>query len=501
MSLLQTRNEKMRRAIQKHFKLFFKADPPERYGKKYIYGQHTLGLIDICQKAFNDLKNGISSYIIINIPYRHGKSDVISRRFPPWVLINNPRLQIMEGCATAGLAQTMSFDARKCFERICHKYNTGNERDFNRATSWRTIQGGGMYASGVGGTVVGMGADVCIIDDYLRNRRDADSEVIRNKIWEGFNDDFMTRLAPVHIVFIVSTRWHEDDLVGRILDRNNPEHENYDKDFNKFTLIKFPAQNEDGSFLFPERFSEKYYRASKASLGTYSWNAMAQQDPKPRSGNILKAERCKIVEKIEIIEEMDWHLGIDLAHSEATGKGDPDYTAVTMACFYEGKIYVKAVWRFRETALERDNKIINIVRTVMGMDEFTDLIVEQVGASKDAFMYIKRQLEDHIMVRKYINKWGKGQHASIMEPIFELGNVILEKGDWNMGWINELKAFPSGTHDDQMDSLFIAINKEMLQNNYRFSIDKDNENTENEDSQESNFKEEESEAEDLDVYF
>lgn len=473
--------------MQKHFKLFFKATEPERYGQPYKYGRHTLGLINTCQEAYEKFKQGISSYIMVNLPARHGKSDIISRRFPPWVLINNPSLQIMEGCATASLSSKMSYDARKCFENYSHLYGTKNEKDFNTKTSWITIQGGGMHASGLGGTVVGHGADILIIDDNLKNRREAESQLIRDRVWESFQSDFMTRLAPVHIVIIVSTRWHEDDLEGRILDKNNPESDQYNKDFPVFERLVYPAQNEDGTFLFPERFENSYYIANKNFLGTYGWQSQAMQEPTGRVGNILKAERCKTVDKIEMLEDMDWHLGVDLAHSDSSSKGDPDYTVITLACFYERKIYVKAVWRMRETALERDKKILNIISLA---PKYTDLIIEQVGAGKDAYMYIKRQLEDYIMVRKYINKSGKMSHASAMEPIFELGNVIIEKGDWNHGWINELKSFPSGKHDDQMDSLYIAINREMKRNKYHNYIDDKEVNTHNEETEGTGLQEE-----------
>jgi hypothetical protein len=465
--------------MKSDFETFFRATEPERYGNPYIYGTHTLGLIDVCQKAFNKLQNGISSYIIVNIPYRHGKSDVISRRFPVWALLNNPRLQIMEGCATGDLAKEMSYDARKCFERHCSLYNTKNEKDFNTATSWRTINGGGMFGSGLGGTVVGKGADICIVDDYYRNRADADSELIRNKVREGFTNDFMTRLAPVHIVLIVSTRWHEADLCGWILDKNNPDHEEHDSSFPVFEHLKYQAQNDDGSFLFPERFKDEYYNYQKSTLGEYGWNALAQQDPRPRQGNILKAERCKIVDKIEMNADMEWHLGIDLAHSDE-GKGDPDYTVITLACFFEGKIYVKSVWRFRKSVLERDIKIKSIVSS---LPEFVDMIIEQAGASKDAFLSLRNEFEEFLMVRRYINRLGKLGHATKLEPIFELGNVILEKADWNMGWINELKAVPGGKHDDQMDSLYIAISREIVLNKYMFTLDegkKEEQNTQEE---------------------
>lgn len=477
MTLRELKEEQLIRKMQKSFRTFFNTTEPEAFKEEYKYGIHTNALIDISQQAYDRFLQGISSYIMINITAQHGKSDVISRRFPPWILINNPKLKIMEGCATGDLAIEMSYDARKCFEGVCSLYGTGNKKDFNKVSSWKTNEGGGMIAAGLQGNVVGRGAHICIIDDYIRNRADAESQLIRDKIWRSFQSDFMTRLAPVHIVIIVATRWHEDDLCGRIQDLNNPDHDNYNATYPLFDVVKFPAENPDGTFLFPERYPDSYYVAQKNFLGPYGWQSQAMQEPRARVGNILKAENCKIVDEIKHQEGMRWHFGIDLAHSEVGLSGDPDFTVITLACFFKGTIYVKSVLRIRETALKRDELIRN---TVSLKPPGTDLWIEQVGASKDAFIYIAKQLKGFLTVRPYKNRWGKHVHASILEPIFELGNVILERGDWNISWINELKTFPGGKHDDQLDSLFIAINREMLRNNYRNYIDKDKVNTHNE---------------------
>lgn len=486
MTLRELKEEQLARLMQKSFRKFFKATEPERYGETYKYGIHTNALIDICQSSYEKFKQGISSYIIVNITAQHGKSDVISRRFPPWILINNPRLRVMEGCATSDLATEMSHDSRKCFESLCSVYGTGNQKDFNKVQSWRTIQDGGLMASGLQGTVVGRGADICIIDDYIRNRANAESQLIRDKIWTSFQSDFMPRLAPVHIVIIVATRWHEDDLCGRIKDLNDPTHDDYNATYPFFEVIKFPAQKEDGTFLFPERYSNAFYLANKNFLGPYGWQSQAMQEPKARVGNILKAENCTKVKEIETQDGMYWHWGIDLAHSEVGSKGDPDWTVLTLASFFKGKIYVKRVLRMRKTALERDELIKNAVSI---KPPNADLRVEVVGASKDAFIYIRKQLQGFLTVMPYKNRLGKQGHASILEPIFELGDVILEEGDWNDRWIDEFKTFPGGKHDDQVDSLFIAINKEILKNNYRNYIDKDKVNThDKEDEQKINFE-------------
>jgi len=476
MTLRESKEEQLVRKMKKSFRTFFKTTEPKPDGDVYLYGVHTNALIDICQQASDRFSQGISSYIMVNITAQHGKSDIVSRRFPPWILINNPNLKIMEGCATGDLGIEMSHDARKCFESVCSLYGTANQKDFNKVSSWKTNEGGGMIAAGLQGTVVGRGAHVCIIDDYIRNRADAESELKRNKIWDSFQSDFMTRLAPVHIVIIVATRWHEDDLCGRIQDRNDPSHDDYNKNYPVFEVVKFPAQNEDGTFLFSERYPDSFYLANKHFLGPYGWQSQAMQEPRGRVGNILKAERCTIVPEIITQDGMYWHWGIDLAHSEAGHKSDPDWTVLTLASFFKGKIYVKRVLRMRKTALDRDETIKNAVSI---KPPNADLRVEVVGASKDAFIYIRKQLQGFLTVRPYKNRLGKQGHASILEPIFELGDVIIEEGNWNDRWIKEFKAFPGGKHDDQVDSLFIAINKEILKNNYRNYIDIEKVNTHN----------------------
>ena len=110
--------------------------------------------------------------------------------------------------------------------------------------------------------ITGKGAHVLIVDDYCRNREEAESIVMREKVWDSFRNDLWTRLAPAHAVVICATRWHEDDLVGRI-EREQAR----DPNFPKFRKLLFPAQAEDGAWLFSQRFPPEWYHTQKAAVG------------------------------------------------------------------------------------------------------------------------------------------------------------------------------------------------------------------------------------------
>ena len=229
------------------FQQFFAAFPP---APNYLFGRHTAALAGILQAATEAVERGGTFRAVISMPPRHGKSDQAARRFPPWHLLRNPDQEVILATYSADLSEYMSRDARRCFAEAAPKYGLRLSDDMNQVGAW-TIHGhrGGMYAMGLGGTITGKGAHVLVIDDYCKNREEAESEPIRAKIWDSFRSDLMTRLAPAHAVIIVATRWHEDDLAARIFTEMER-----DANFPRFQRINFPAQAADGSFLFPERF-------------------------------------------------------------------------------------------------------------------------------------------------------------------------------------------------------------------------------------------------------
>jgi predicted phage terminase large subunit-like protein len=311
-----------------------------------------------------------------------------------------------------------------------------------------------MYAAGIGGTITGRGADVLIIGDYLKNREEAESELMRDKVWDSFQSDLMTRLAPVHAVIIVANRWHVDDLCGRIEAKNNQKSEQYDPDFPVFSIIRFPAQKQmTGEWLFPERFSDEWYRAERAVMGEYAWAAQALQDPQPRQGNLLRIDNVKIAH--ELPDGLYWQWGWDIASTEKERmKPDPDYTVGTLAAFHDDTLYVADVRRGRWGAVERDRRIVQAALT----SEASRVNIEAVGGYKDAALRIKGELSGRAVVSAITWKAGQDKVARVahFEPLFEAGKIVLRQADWNAPWLAEFGAFPAGKHDDQVDSLVVA---------------------------------------------
>jgi len=263
----------------------------------------------------------------------------------------------------------------------------------------------------------------------------------------------MTRLAPVHIVIILATRWHEDDIGGRII-KSMETVEN----FPQFDIVRMPAQDEaTGEYLFPERFPDSWYETQKASVGTYGWSALYQNAPTARHGNLFRVDNIKIVDRLP--KGLKYRRGWDLASSEKERmKDDPDFTSGAKTSFDPDKriVYVKDIVKCQSEAPERDAMMeATAIRDGGGVYQ----IVEQVAGYKDTVTRFSKTLSGKSIVESYKPVGDKVVRASPLEPIIDAGNFIMERGEWNEAFINELRAFPNGGHDDQVDSVVISLGK------------------------------------------
>jgi predicted phage terminase large subunit-like protein len=436
-------------SIRENFGSFFAMYEPE---KPYVYGRHTHALIRECQLATEAVERGECYYVIVNVPPRHGKSDVFSRRFSPWYLGGHPDHEIILASYSAELALELSIDGLNCFRQTAPLFNLKPGRQ--KANFW-TVQDhkGKVNAVGLGGSITGKGAHVFIIDDYLKNRQEAESQAIRDHQWDSFKSDLWTRRAPVHAFIIVATRWHVDDLAGRIIEEHakNP-------DFPKFKVVRFPAQNADGSYLFTERFPKAYYESQKA-LGVYAWQSLFQNDPAPRQGNLLRADLTNWISERELPAGLQWRRGWDLASTEKERmKDDPDYTVGTLAAFdaKTRRLYLRDVARGQWSALKRDSRMEDAAKADVARG-CARVNIEAVGGYVDTYNRVRSNLRGIAVVRKVQPEHDKVSRASVLEPIFEAGNVYAVKGAWKEEWEKEFLAFPSGKHDDQVDSLVVAV--------------------------------------------
>lgn len=449
------------RAREVTFKDFFTDHPPAR---PYVWGRHTHAICAEIQEAVETIERGGTYYAIISVPPRHGKSDQASRRAGPWFLLRNPDCEVILATYAAEISEGFSREARRCFTEAAPAYGVRLSADLNQVGAW-AIDGhkGAFYAVGLGGAITGRGASLMIVDDYCKGREEAESEIIRDRVWDSFRNDLMTRRAPAHAVIIVATRWHEDDLVGRILSQMEK-----DADFPKFRLVNFPAGSDDDGWLFPERFKPEWYRSTRAVLGTYGWESLYQGNPKPRGGGLLRADLVRVVPedawpfdlgtglpRVKGQATVRWARGWDLASTAKERiKDSPDYTVGTNAGFDGRILWVRDVVRGQWTAPKRDSRIEDCARRD---GPRVPVRIETVAGYKDTAENMKERLRGIAKVTVKVPNTDKVTRASILEPLFEAGCVCVLDAPWNKEWIDELNAFPRVKHDDQVDSLVNTV--------------------------------------------
>lgn len=228
--------------------------------------------------------------LAIFIPPRHGKSQSVSRLYPAWFLGRNPDKMVILAGYGADLVHKHSRVARNIVLSADYQniFPTVRVADDSAARHSWSIAGrdGGMEAMGIDGGVTGKGAHVLIIDDAHKNRAEAESKTKRDAVWKAYADDFYTRLEPAAAVVLIMTRWHQDDLAGRLLENEGAE----------WHVIRLPALAEEGDpldrslgeALWPERYPIESLMDRRATLGAYSFSALYQQSPTNREGSLFK---------------------------------------------------------------------------------------------------------------------------------------------------------------------------------------------------------------------
>jgi phage terminase large subunit-like protein len=246
----------------------------------------------------------------VSVPPRHGKTELLLHAMP-WWLSRHPEQTVAYISYSGGLAFTKSKRALD----LAHRAGIILRRDIAKASEWRTPSDGGVISTGIGGPLTGHGANLLIIDDPVKNREEAESVVIRERNWEWFTSTALTRVEPGGSVIVVHTRWHEDDLIGRLkLDRDN-----------HWEIINLPAVQEDGGALWPERWSKKQLDVKKREVGEYDWSSLFMGSPRPKGGRMFS-------EPIEYDKP-------DLLNAKllitcdpaATSKTHSDYSAIVVA--------------------------------------------------------------------------------------------------------------------------------------------------------------------------
>ena len=433
----------------------------------FLVGYHTRTICRRVDGAIEDFRNGKSTFLMIKCVYRHGKSDMVSRFLPPHFLGEFPDHEVVVAGYSSSLTDSFSKFARNLMrsEQYGELYpGVKLSKEDQSVDSWGIEKRlGKTWWVGLGGSITGKGGSLILIDDFFKGREEAESEVIRDKVWESFSNDIMTRRAPVAIVIVLATPWHCDDLFGRIKKKMDE-----DENFPKFEELKFPARDEkyvavNGTpYLFPERFDEQWYEGQFATLGPYASAALLQCDPVVRHGNLFKIDNIKYYDTLP--EHVRLTRGWDLASSEKQRvKDDPDYTAsIRLGVQWQAQggdlqplpvLYIDDFTIDRLAAPERDRKIKRIAMA----DGNVEIGIESYGPYKDAYKNLQDALWGLRKVTKVQLPGDKVTRAEALEPAFEAGNVYMRKASWNAELLRYLAEFPGGAHDDPVDALVTAF--------------------------------------------
>jgi len=418
----------------------------------YEVGQHTRLLFD----KLNAVERGEIKRLMVFMPPRHGKSMATSELFPAWFLGRNPKKQVVVASYAASLAQSFGRKVRNLFaspEFGALFPGVGLAADSAAKDNWHTNLGGVFTSVGIGGGLTGKGADIAIIDDPVKDMQDADSETIRETTWDWYRSVLRTRLMPGGAIVVVLTRWHQDDLAGRLLADMDAGHGE------KWEVISLPAiadSNDDalgrsiGDPLWPARFPlSELLPIKTADAGGRTWSALYQQKPTPGDGTLFKTAMLGVVPGAptggSVVRR--W----DLAATRQIGARDPDWTVgVKMLKTDDGRYFVLDVVRLRGDPAEVEAAIMNTaaqdgygVRIVIPQDP------GQAGVAQA--QYLVRRLSGYTV--EAVRETGdKATRAAPFSSQVNVGNVSLVQAPWNRAFLEEASAFPAGSHDDQVDA-------------------------------------------------
>jgi predicted phage terminase large subunit-like protein len=406
---------------------------------------------------------GTIKRLMIFMPPRHGKSELASKRFPAWYIGNNPKRNII---AMDFGREVRNIVASKPYKAL---FSTQLSEDSTAANRWHTDHGGMYVAAGIGTAMTGRGAHVMLIDDPFKDREEADSERQREKVWRWYTSTAYTRLesdiaydavdddelwselrsdiedgkaVPFDgAIVLIQTRWHEDDLSGRLLAAQANGADQWD-------VLELPAVLSTGKALWPQKYPLTKLDAIKAAIGDRDWSALYQQQPRPDEGLFYKREWFRWY------DEKPRHLRIYGASDYAVTGDGGDYTVHLVAGVDpDDNIYVLDVWRKQATTdvwVEAFIDMVNDHKPMMWAEE-TGQIIKSVGPLID-----KRMRERKVYARRepFTSATDKPTRSRAMQGRAAMGKVYLPKSaPWLSDFLSELLAFDAGKHDDQVDAL------------------------------------------------
>ena len=412
-------------------------------------------ICDNIQKFIEKPSVNAFDILILSIPPQHGKSMSVTEALPSWYLGRNNRSRVIEISYSETFAQKFGRKNKQKIQefgeelfgiRLAESPNTSTEFELSNNV-------GGMISRGVLSGVTGNACNLMIIDDPVKTRQEADSEMYRERVWDEWQNSFKTRLAAGAKVILIMTRWHEDDLAGRMI-----KHEK------NVTVINLPCEAEEndplgrkiGEALAPEIGKDNSWLKSFKETyteGTRAWNALFQGRPTAQQGNIIKRHWWRYYGKNELPKLARIVISVDAAFKD---EDTSDYVAVEVWGKRDANIYLLDLVRERMDFVET----VKAIELMAEKYDYKAIYIEDKANGSAVIQYLKHKNTMHSIIP--VNpEGGKIARVNAVSGLIEGGNVFLPKDkDYVDVFIEECAAFPNGANDDMVDAMSQALNKE-----------------------------------------
>lgn len=428
--------------------------------KRYKTSEFSKTVCNVIDQFIVDVQLGLRPIIVFQSPPQHGKSEIVSRKLPSFLLGRFPDIRIGTASYSDELATSMAQDVRRTLvsdeHRMLFPAVSKNSRYIvNRLGEFTAPGGTGGYISvGVGSGLTGRPVDIGIIDDPIKNEKEALSSVVKDGHWSWYQSVFTTRLSENNGQIIMATSWAEDDLPSRIC-------EHY-RESNRLTILRFPAINLPGEVgynpklpkgaLVEELHSLKKLNETKSFLSDYWWSALYQQTPKALGGNVFKETGIRFYLPKELPKKFSKVIASwDCTFKDTNGT---DYVVGQVWGKYGANVYLLAQTRNKMSFTRTVSEVVELKEK---WPLIREILIEDKANGPAVIDVLKNFVPGLLPVTPDGSKLAR---AHAITSYWEAGNVWLPDpaiASWVKDFVGELTAFPASANDDQVDAMSQAL--------------------------------------------